>query len=72
MPRVSIAQEHDADLNYSREHQDYSKANVYVGESRAAPVENPVEPFTFFAHASLSNRGQVRLNGGRFVVPVDA
>jgi hypothetical protein len=51
---LSIAQEHDADLNDCCEHQDNGKTDVQVGKSRAAPVESLVEPFTFFAHAYLS------------------
>ena len=50
--RDSLLQEHDADLNDCREHQDNGKADVQIGNSRAAPVEGLVELFTFFAHAS--------------------
>jgi hypothetical protein len=53
---LSIGQEHDADLNNSCEHQDNSEPNIQVSKSGAAPVESPIELFTFFAHAFLSNR----------------
>jgi hypothetical protein len=48
----SFLQEHDADLNYTCEHESSGETDIYVGESRAAPLERPVEFFTFFAHAS--------------------
>jgi hypothetical protein len=51
----SIAQEHDADLKDTGEHQDNSEPNIYVSKSRAASVERPVELFTLFAHACPLN-----------------
>jgi hypothetical protein len=58
----SFLQEHDADLNYTCEHQNGGEANIQVSKSRAAPVEHPVEFFTFFAHAPLA--GPPRLKDG--------
>jgi hypothetical protein len=50
----SFLQEHDADFNYTCEHQNGGEANIYVSKSRAAPAERPVELFLFFGHASLA------------------